>query len=89
MEITGTIKTVLPKTTGKTKKGKSWTAQQYVLETEGDDSASILLEAFGQDNIDEYALTEGETVTVEYSPEVHEYGGRCFGKNKIHGVSRG
>lgn len=67
MEITGTIKTVLPKTTGKTKKGKSWTAQQYVLETEGDNSVSILLEAFGQDNIDEYALTEGETVTVEYS----------------------
>lgn len=88
MEITGIIRTVLPKTTGKTKKGKSWAAQQYVLETEGDDSVSILLEAFGQDSIDEFALSEGETVTVEYSPEVNEYGGRFFGKNRIHGVSR-
>lgn len=88
MEIKGTIKTALPVATGTTKKGASWAAQQYILETGGEDSVSILLEVFGQENIDKHALAEGETVIVSFTPEVNEYKGHYFGKNRIRDVSR-
>lgn len=88
MEIKGTIKTVLPPAGGTTKKGTQWAAQQYILQTEGDTPVSILLEAFGQENIDRLALVEGESVTVRYDPEVNEFKDHYFGKNRIREVFR-
>lgn len=88
MEIKGIIKVAVPVVTGTTKKGTQWAAQQYVLQTEGEKPVSILLDVFGQDNISKYALTEGETVTVIFNPEVNEYNGHFFGKNRIHDVRR-
>ena len=88
MQIKGTIKTVVPIVTGTTKKGAPWAAQQYILETEGENKESILLEVFGQDKIDEFALAEGDTVTVSYVTEVNEYKGHYFGKNRIRDVNK-
>ena len=51
MKTTGTIKKVLPVKTGTSKKGSTWAAQQFVLKT---DDGDILLEVFGQKEIDEY-----------------------------------
>lgn len=87
MEINGTIKTVLPVVTGMTKKGTSWAAQQYILQSE-DGKTSILLEVFGQDNIDRLSITEGEAVAVTFNPEVSEFKGHYFGKNRILDVVR-
>jgi hypothetical protein len=70
MKITGKITKVLPVRTGTSKKGSTWAAQQFVLETEGD--GAMLLEVFGQKEIDEFAITEGEKLTVTYVPKVHE-----------------
>lgn len=86
MQITGSVKKVLPITSGTTKKGATWAAQQYILETTDERPVSILLEAFGEDNIKSFSLTEDETVTVEYEPEVNEYKERYFGKNRILSV---
>lgn len=89
MEITGTITKVLPLKSGTTKKGGTWTAQQYVLEAdESGEKTGILLEVFGQKEIDEFAITEGETITVTYIPKVHEFNGSAFGKNSVTAVSR-
>lgn len=88
MEIKGTIKVVAPVVTGTTKKGTSWAAQQYVLQTEGEKPVSILLDVFGQDNINKFFLKEGDVVIVVYYPEVNEYNGHFFGKNRIHDVRR-
>ena len=70
MKTTGTIKKVLPVRTGTSKKGSTWAAQQFVLDTDGD--GELLLEVFGQKEIDQYAITEGEKLTVTYVPKVHE-----------------
>lgn len=88
MQITGTVKKVLPIASGTTKKGATWAAQQYILETTDDKPVSILLETFGDDNIKSFSLTENETVTVDYEPEVNEYRERYFGKNRILSVKR-
>lgn len=89
MEITGTITKVLPIKSGMTKKGGTWAAQQYVLEADDNgEKTSILLEVFGQKEIEEFAITEGETLTVTYIPKVHEFNGSAFGKNSVTAVSR-
>ncbi|EGN56916.1 hypothetical protein PRBRB14_13360 [Hallella multisaccharivorax DSM 17128] len=85
MKITGTIKKVLPVRTGTSKKGSTWAAQQFVLKT---DDGDILLEVFGQKEIDEYAVTEGEQLTVSYVPKVQEVGDKVFGKNSVTGIER-
>jgi hypothetical protein len=86
MKTTGTIKKVLPVRTGMSKKGSTWAAQQFVLETEGD--GAMLLEVFGQKEIDQYAIIEGEKLTVTYVPKVHEAGDKVFGKNSVTGIER-
>ena len=85
MKTTGTIKKVLPVKTGTSKKGSTWAAQQFVLKT---DDGDILLEVFGQKEIDEYAITEGEQLTVSYVPKVQEVGDKVFGKNSVSGIER-
>ena len=85
MKTTGTIKKVLPMRTGTSKKGSTWAAQQFVLKT---DDGDILLEVFGQKEIDEYAITEGEQLTVSYVPKVQEVGDKVFGKNSVTGIKR-
>ena len=85
MKTTGTIKKVLPVRTGTSKKGSTWAAQQFVLKT---DDGDILLEIFGQKEIDEYAVTEGEQLTVSYVPKVQEVGDKVFGKNSVTGIER-
>ena len=85
MKTTGTIKKVLPVRTGTSKKGSTWAAQQFVLKT---DDGDILLEVFGQKEIDEYAITEGEQLTVSYVPKIQEVGDKVFGKNSVTGIER-
>ena len=85
MKTTGTIKKVLPVRTGTSKKGSTWAAPQFVLKT---DDGDILLEVFGQKEIDEYAITEGEQLTVSYVPKVQEVGDKVFGKNSVTGIER-
>lgn len=85
MKTTGTIKKVLPVRTGTSKKGSTWAAQQFVLKT---DDGDILLEVFGQKEIDEYAITEGEQLTVSYVPKVQEVGDKVYGKNSVTGIER-
>ena len=86
MQIKGKITKVLPVRTGMTKNGGTWAAQQFVLTTAVEPKVSILLEVFGQKEIGNYALTEGQTVTVTYSPYVNESGDKVFGKNNVSAV---
>ena len=86
MKLTGKITKVLPVWTGMSKKGGTWAAQQYVLDAGND--VIVLLEAFGQKEIDSFGITEGETLSVTFVPKVVESGDRIFGKNSITGVER-
>lgn len=86
MKLTGKITKVLPIRTGMSKKGGTWAAQQYVLDAGND--GSVLLEVFGQKEIDTFGITEGETLSITFVPKVIESGDRFFGKNSITGVER-
>lgn len=88
MEITGKVTRVLPLKTGTTRKGGTWAAQQFVLEADDAEKSSILLEVFGQKEIDSYAIAEGETLTVSFVPKVQEFNDRFFGKNSVTDIKR-
>lgn len=88
MKITGKITKVLPLKSGTTKKGSTWAAQQYVLTDSDNEESKILLEVFGEKEIDDFAITEGETLTVTFVPKVHEFNDKVFGKNSVTAVER-
>lgn len=88
MQITGTITKVLPIKTGTSKKGTTWKAQQYVIEADDADKSAVLLEVFVEKEINDFAITEGETLTATFIPKVNEFNGRVFGKNCLTGVQR-
>lgn len=86
MKVKGTITKVLQVRTGTSKKGKTWAAQQVILETDDSSKSEILLEVFGQKEIEEYALNEGDKVVASFEPKVQEFNGRYFGKNSVTSV---
>lgn len=88
MQVTGTITKVLPLKTGITTNGGTWAAQQYVIESDAPDKASVLLEVFGQKNIDDFGIAMGEALTVTFIPKVRDFNGRVFGKNCVTSVDR-
>lgn len=80
MQITGIIKQAMPQTSGNSKRtGKPWVAQQFVIEEQNVQyPQSLLFQVFGQDKLQQFALREGDVVTVSFSMRVREYNGKQY-----------
>jgi len=78
MEIKGKIIAVLPLQTGEGRNGQ-WKSQDYVLEYNQDSQypKKMVFNIFG-DKIDQFRVTEGEMVKVDFDIEGREYNGRWF-----------
>ena len=80
MQITGIIKQAMPQTNGTSKRtGNPWVAQQFVIEEQNVQyPQSLLFRVFGQDKLQQFALREGDVVTVSFSMRVREYNGTVY-----------
>lgn len=80
MQITGIIKQAMPQTSGNSKRtGNPWVAQQFVIEEQNVQyPQSLLFQVFGQDKLQQFALREGDVVTVSFSMRVREYNGKQY-----------
>ena len=87
MEFTGKVIVVLPVKSGTSQKGE-WKSQQYVLETEEQYPKRLLVDVFGDDKINQFAIKEGEKVTVHFDPYANEHDGKWFGSNRVWNVLR-
>ena len=87
MELQGKIIAVLPMKSGKTARGE-WKNQQYVLETEEKFPKRLLFDVFGENKINEFAIQEGDVVTVSFDPHAEQRNGRWFGNNRARDVKR-
>ena len=87
MELQGKIIAILPMRSGKTAKGE-WKSQQYVLETDEKYPKRLLFDIFGENKINEFAIQEGDVVTVCFDPHAEERNGRWFGNNRAWDVKR-
>jgi hypothetical protein len=86
MEITGKVTKILPLQTGEGRNG-SWKKQEFIVETAGQYPKQICMSAWG-DRIDQFALTEGEVVTVSIDLESREYNGRWYTDVRAWRVAR-
>lgn len=86
MEIKGKIIAVLKENSGKSANG-TWKNQQFVLETEDEHPKKFLFEVWG-DRINEFAIKDGESLTVCYDTEAHEHNGKWYGSNRAWSVKR-
>ena len=87
MEIQGKIIAVLPMKSGRSAKGE-WKSQQYVLETDDRYPKRLLFDVFGENKINDFAIQEGDMVTVSFDTDAHQKDGRWFGSNRAWDVRK-
>ena len=88
LKIQGRIIAVLPEVGGISKAGNQWKKQEYVLETFDQYPKKICFNAFGN-KVDEFAIQEGETLTVSVDIESREFNGRWYTDIRAWRVERG
>lgn len=86
VELTGKITHVLEEKSGTSSRGP-WRKQEYVIETPGDYPKQVCFMVWG-DKIDQFAIKEGEPVTVHVDLESREYNGRWYTDVKAWRVDR-
>ena len=88
LKIQGRIIAVLPEVGGISKAGNQWKKQEYVLETFDQYPKKICFNAVGN-KVDEFAIQEGETLTVSVDIESREFNGRWYTDIRAWRVERG
>lgn len=76
MEINGKIVQVLGELSGNGRNG-IWKKRDYILETKGQYPKKVCITVWG-DKIDQFAMREGDEVTVGIEIESREYNGRWY-----------
>lgn len=89
MEIFGKIICALPIRSGVAKSGKPWQSATYVLETQDQYPKRMAFDVFGQDNIAKFNIQVGESLTVSFDIDAHEYQGRWFNAVRAWSVFHG
>ena len=89
MEITGKIIAVLPERGGvSARSGAEWKLGSYVLETIEQYPKKMVFEVFGTERIAQFNIQLGETMTVSFDIDAHEYQGRWFNGIRAWKVDR-
>lgn len=89
MELSGKIIAVLPEKSGMSQRtGSEWKVQEYVLETADQYPRKMCFSIFGSDKIEQFAIHEGETLTVSFDIDAHDYQGRWFNSIRAWKVDR-
>jgi len=79
MEVTGTVKLIVPAETGVSKAGKEWKKQVIVVDTGSDYNPEIAIQAFGDEKINDLnKLAVGDQVKILCNVSSREYNGRYF-----------
>lgn len=77
MELTGKVSKVLEIKSGKSRNGKEWRNQDFVVDfMDGEYSKSACFTAMGKSL--EHIPNEGDEVKVSFTPESREYNGRWY-----------
>jgi hypothetical protein len=76
MQIEGIVVQLLPEVTGEGKNG-TWRKQEFILETGGKYPKRICIGMWGE-NIDQFALSQGQVITASIDIESREYKSRWY-----------
>lgn len=90
MELTGLVIAVMPAKSGvSARTGNPWMNQEYVIEVPGQYPKRCVFSIFGEDRIKQFAIQNGETITVQFDIDAREYQGRWFNEIRAYNVIRG
>ena len=90
MELTGKIIAVMAAQRGvSARTGNSWMSQEYVIEVPGQYPRKCVFRLFGEDRIKQFAIQQGEDLTIQFDIDAHEYNGRWFNEIRAYNVIRG
>ncbi|QDP67599.1 MAG: hypothetical protein GOVbin568_38 [Prokaryotic dsDNA virus sp.] len=79
LNISGTLVKVLEPQTGKTKAGKDWIKQDFVLDTGAEYRPEVCFTLFGEKNIAQInGLAVGTKLEVSFSLSSNEYKGKYY-----------
>jgi hypothetical protein len=89
MELTGKIIAVMAAQSGvSARTGNSWMSQEYVIEVPGQYPRKCVFRLFGEDRIKQFAIQQGEDLTIQFDIDAHEYNGRWFNEIRAYNVIR-
>lgn len=90
MELQGKIIKVCELRQGTSRStGNPWASQDYVLETHDQFPRRMMFNVFGDDKIKEFAIKEGEEMTVSFDINAREFNGRWYNDIRAWRVVRG
>ncbi|HUG40706.1 MAG TPA: DUF3127 domain-containing protein [Longimicrobiales bacterium] len=84
--LTGKVTQILDEQSGTGKNGP-WRKQEFILETEGKYAKPVCIAQWG-DDIDSFAVQEGERLTAHVDIQSREYNGRWYTDVKAWRVTR-
>lgn len=86
LRLTGKVTEVLDEQSGEGRNGP-WRKQEFILETDDQYPKPVCIVQWG-DNIDSFAVKEGEALTVHVDIQSREYNGRWYTDVKAWKVER-
>ena len=90
MELTGKIIAEFNERGGiSSRTGNEWKAKSYVLEVPGEFPRKMVFDVFGVDRLQAFNIQIGETLTVNFDIDAHEYNGRWFNDVRAFRIDRG
>jgi len=89
MDLTGKVIAVCEAKSGvSARTGSQWKVQEYVIETFDQFPRKCCFSIFGEDKIAQFNIQAGETITVSFDIDAHEYNGRWFNSIRAWNVQR-
>lgn len=89
MELTGKIITEFNERGGvSSRTGNEWKAKSFVLEVPGEYPRKLVFDVFGTDRLQAFNIQVGETLTVHFDIDAHEYNGRWFNDIRAFRIDR-
>ena len=90
MELTGKIIAEFNERGGVSNRtGNEWKAKSYVMAVPGEFPRKLVFDVFGVDRLQAFNIQIGETLTVHFDIDAHEYNGRWFNDVRAFRIDRG
>ena len=90
MELTGKIIAEFNERGGVSNRtGNEWKAKSYVIEVPGEYPRKMVFDVFGIERLQAFNIQIGETLTVHFDIDAHEYNGRWFNDIRAFRIDRG
>lgn len=88
MNIVGIFIKALPEISGVSDRGE-WVRGGLVIETQGSYPTKVAFTAFGEERVGAVrTLVAGELVSVDFSPESREYGGKWYTDLRVSRITK-